>query len=504
MKCNFVFQAKRSVFPGRVGQALPVGCHHHSFFMSNPQSSSPSRITGIDSNLHCLLGFGVFNALSFTLVLGTPMVLMAKYLGANQAVLGVFLALCPLLALLQIPAAGIAKRWGLKKLFLSGWGGRTCVLVLLVPVPLLVGKAPSWVLLWWWMAAMIAFNTSRGFASGAWLPWLTEIVPAGQRGRYLSWENIVVNAGSLLSMLAFALLMPTREGEHPQGWMYAAMVGVSAAFGMISLWFVSKAPGGAPAPMAQQRIWFDRERYREAWAEPDFRRIVRFGIWQSLALGAFGGFVIVYIKDVLKVPDGMTLYFSISTLVGSMVAAAVVSRLLDRTGGRPVLRCGSVAMLLLLVAWTLNADNKLWFSSFAIAMQFFLIGFAGTAVGIPQTRLLMAACPPAAKTEGMTIYQVGTALAGGLSPLAWGFLLERMKEPGAKHPGSEAYVVFFGTTALMLFFLQSLVSRLREQQAMSTREFLGTVIVGTPLRLVADIADTPRFLIEKIRHLNDD
>jgi Na+/melibiose symporter-like transporter len=432
------------------------------------------------------------------------MVLMAKYLGANQAVLGIFLALCPLLALLQIPAAGIAKRWGLKKLFLAGWGGRTWVLVLLIPVPLLVDKAPAWVLLWWWMAAMIGFNASRGFASGAWLPWLTEIVPASQRGRYLAWENIVVNAGSLLSMLAFALLMPTREGQHPQGWMYALMVGAAATFGMVSLWFVSRAGGGNPAPIEEQGIWFDRERYREAWAAPDFRRIVRFGVWQSLTLGAFGGFVIVYIKDVLKVPDGMTLYFSISTLVGSMVAAAVVSRLLDRTGGRPVLRCGSVAMLLLLIAWTLNADNKLLFSSFAIATQFFLIGFTGTAVGIPQTRLLMAACPATAKTEGMTIYQVGNALAGGLSPLGWGFLLERMKAPGAEHPGADAYVVFFGMTALMLFFLQFLISRLREQQAMSTREFLGTMIVSMPLRLVADIADTPRFLVEKIRNRNDD
>ena len=49
--------------------------------------------------------FSAFNALSFQIVLSSPMVLYAKTLGASATVLGIIAGMMPLLVIFQIPAA---------------------------------------------------------------------------------------------------------------------------------------------------------------------------------------------------------------------------------------------------------------------------------------------------------------------------------------------------------------------------------------------------------------
>ncbi len=67
----------------------------------------------------------------------------------------------------------------------------------MVPLPMLVGKVPSAWLLGAMVVLMLGFNLIRGFASGAWFPWLANIVPADQRGRFFGRENFAINAGVL-------------------------------------------------------------------------------------------------------------------------------------------------------------------------------------------------------------------------------------------------------------------------------------------------------------------
>ena len=68
--------------------------------------------------------FGTFNALSFQIVLGSPMVLYAKTLGASATVLGIIAGMMPLLVIFQIPAANYIERVGFKRFVYAGWGTR--------------------------------------------------------------------------------------------------------------------------------------------------------------------------------------------------------------------------------------------------------------------------------------------------------------------------------------------------------------------------------------------
>jgi hypothetical protein len=70
-----------------------------------PPLSTPADKDPFPPGLNNAYFFSVFNALSFQLVLSSPMVLYAKSLHASATVLGIITGMMPLLTALQIPAA---------------------------------------------------------------------------------------------------------------------------------------------------------------------------------------------------------------------------------------------------------------------------------------------------------------------------------------------------------------------------------------------------------------
>ena len=156
-------------------------------------------------------GFAAFNALSFQMVVGSPMILYAKGLGATATQLGLIAGMLPLLNVLQIPAARYVGRVGHKRFVLGGWSVRVGFIALMAAVPLsgrFLGQGGQLVAI---MALLFLFNTSRGISACGWLPWITSIIPSSLRGKYLTRESAVANlasfgafllAGSITGMLA--------------------------------------------------------------------------------------------------------------------------------------------------------------------------------------------------------------------------------------------------------------------------------------------------------------
>src|SRR5436305_8455392 len=80
--------------------------------------------------------FATFNALSFQIVLSSPMVLYAKTLEASATVLGIIAGMMPLLVIFQIPAASYVHRIGYKRFVYGGWGTRVLFIFGMALVPL--------------------------------------------------------------------------------------------------------------------------------------------------------------------------------------------------------------------------------------------------------------------------------------------------------------------------------------------------------------------------------
>src|SRR5213593_405592 len=156
------------------------------------------------TGLHNAFLFSAFNALSFQIVLSSPMVLYAKSLGASATVLGIIAGMMPLLVIFQIPAANYIARVGFKRFVYAGWGTRVMFIFAMALVPLTGGFLDAKNRLGLMLMLLFCFNLSRGISSCAWLPWITALVPADLRGKYLARDAAVQNAGSFVTFLLAA------------------------------------------------------------------------------------------------------------------------------------------------------------------------------------------------------------------------------------------------------------------------------------------------------------
>ena len=161
--------------------------------------------------------FATFNALSFPIIVSTPMILFAKTLGASATVLGIIAGMMPLLVIFQIPAAKHVDRVGYKQFVYAGWGTRVMFIFVMAVVPILGIPECHDVRLALMLALLFIFNLSRGISSCAWLPWITTLVPPEIRGKYLAGDAACTNLGSFIIIVIAAFTL----GDAPHPWQFS-------------------------------------------------------------------------------------------------------------------------------------------------------------------------------------------------------------------------------------------------------------------------------------------
>ncbi|MBM4154686.1 MAG: MFS transporter [Lentisphaerae bacterium] len=449
-----------------------------------PSVQASSSFAPLPAFTRRLVGFQVLNAVNFTIALGSPMVLAAKLLGAGEAAIGLLLALTPLFVFLQIPSARLAESWGYRRLMMAGWRTRSYMMLGMAPLPLLVGHVPSG----WLLAAMIAlllgFNVIRGFASGAWYPWLAHIVPEAQRGRYLGRENFAVNAGTLVAQVVCGWFL----GSDPPAWHYTVLFVVSFAAGWCSVWFFERVPcppprtGPAPAGDGAAAM------VRRAWRDAPFRRITRYTMLQGVAMSGVGGFLVVFLRDLGRMGAGTVVYVMAASTLGSLVTAALIGRSLDLFGSRPVIRLAGLGQIALLAFWAVVAAGPVRITASAAAAAAFILGMLGTAHGLAVTRLTLAFCPRDDLTRSMAVNQVLTCVTAGLGAVLWGAMIEWMRGlPALAGSPGVAFAAFFATGLVVMAASQNVLGGIHEPHSVAAGRLIVRVLWHWPLRVLGGL-----------------
>ena len=233
--------------------------------------------------------FATFNALSFQIILGSPMVLYAKNQGASATLLGILAGMMPLLVIFQIPAAGYLERVGYKRFMMAGWGTRVAFIFAIAIVPALsfLRDQSRLALL---LFLLFIFNLSRGITSCAWLPWISSLVPAGMRGRYLSLDQAFIGVASCLAFIISAACI----GQNPADWQFVVIFCISGINGIISLLFLKRVPD-VPVPEAVRRSrqpvpWGAMAKFRP------FRKLLLMNLGWSAAYGGINTFSVAFLK----------------------------------------------------------------------------------------------------------------------------------------------------------------------------------------------------------------
>jgi len=363
-------------------------------------------------------GFAAFNALSFQMVVGSPMILYAKSLDATATQLGLIAGMLPLMNSLQIPAARFVGRIGHKRFVIGGWSARICFIVLMVLVPLsgdFLGHGGQLAAI---LGLLFLFNTSRGISACGWLPWITSIIPGPVRGKFLTTESGVANVASLVAFLLAAAVL----GSEPGGAHFAALFAFSALAGATSLAFLRRIPEDRDPQSLYNSV--TPVRLVAMLRQSPFRRLLFLAVCWSVASGGLAAFAVSFLREATPMPDGKILLLNSAAFLGGISTLLVLSRLLDRIGSRPVLVGTALFCALSMLGWVSMSAGLLHASMPMVLLLMFAMGLGASAVNLAITRLAMATIPETGRSHYFAVYSVVGSVVLGLSPILWGALVD--------------------------------------------------------------------------------
>ena len=402
--------------------------------------------------------FAFFNALTFQIIIGTPLFLYAKSIGASSTVLGLLAAATPLMTMLQLPAAKYLPVFGYRRFVLMGWGARTVIIFFVALIPLLgfLDNATKLTLL---VFCILVFNMMRGAASAAWMPWIALLIPEEARARFLSRDQIFMYGGSLLALLVSALMI----GGEVSVYEFSLVFLLSGLAGGVALYFIKKIPDvHAPEAMEKSAVAVP---WRTIFFYPPFFALLLFNMLFVFEVGSLGVFTVQYLRDLPGFNDSVVLYLSCLSFVGSLLVLPFVGRLLDRFGNKVVLFVSLLLFGSVILGWFCLAAGLVSPKSGVVFMVNLLGGIAGAGFNVANSRIAFAVMPQMGRDHFFALFSVITSLGLGASPVLWGISLDYIGAfevvTGAFH--LHRHSIYFGVLFVLNILTLLQVRRLHER-----------------------------------------
>jgi MFS family permease len=424
--------------------------------------------------------FSLYNQLNFQITLGTPMILYAKSLGASSTTIGIVAALAPLLTVLQLPTAYFIPKIGYKRFVLLGWFSRTLTVFSLALLPLVVAfdnTTKSSVML----MALFIFNVLRGISTGAWLPWLTTLIPEERRGHFLRRDQTYMQVGGLLAMaLSTAVLWSSGKS-----WRFSLLFFLSACAATLSLYFIRRVPdvevgdqvktSGQPVPWAAML------------KHPPFKKLLIFTVVYNWVIGGLAAFIVGFLQNIGGFSDGMILACNMFAFIGAALSIPFVGGLMNRTGTKPVLRIALVCYFWAVICWLLISSNLLTTTPLMVVLIYLILGVAGGLFGIANTRIAMDTMPLMGRNHFFALFTVFTSISLGLAPICWGIFLDSVGRAqfqlGVFHVNR--YSLYFLMLTILIAITFVLANPLVEKKGEPLSLALRDAVIYARLRLFA-------------------
>ncbi|MBM3832315.1 MAG: MFS transporter [Verrucomicrobia bacterium] len=438
-----------------------------------------AKNNSLPAGLKNAFAFVAFNALSFQMVLGSPMILFAKSLNASATVLGIISGMMPLLVIFQIPAASHVPRYGYKRFVYGGWGIRVLFIFVMALVPVSGRFLEPSSQLALMLFLLFGFNLSRGISSCAWLPWITSLVPASVRGKYLAQEAAFINVASFGAFLLAAWCL----GSQPRASQFALIFAFSALMGTVSLFFLKRIPEGEAPEEARVSThpvpWIEIARYRP------FRKLLWMNVGWSMAYGGLGAFTVAFLKTEAGMPEGKILVMNSVAYLGGLSSLWFLGSRMDRLGSKPILTFSLASWCFIILGWIFLAGG-VWPSTLrTVAILQFAMGLGLALINMANTRLAMATVPVMGRNHFFALFSVVANLTLGLAPIIWGVLIDAMRSVEFRWHGFEwnRFTMFFILVAIVMLVTIVLCRRLEEPDAARMEDLFREILIESPQRV---------------------
>lgn len=424
------------------------------------------------------LVFGFFNAVTWQVALGTPLVLLAEALGATAFQVGLLYSFLFLLAPVQILSTSLLPRFGYRNLMLFGWGARA--LCLLVPIYLAWIRPPdpaSWHVHLLTLSIFL-FALLRSVGSCAFLPWMYSILPDKLRGRYFANDQIFSGIAGVATLIACSLLFYLLPLYDAFLWQYAL-----ALAGALLAWYALKRiPEGAPpAPIDLKQV--AREAPRLCFRRSRYRHFLWLSILFAVCSAPIVPFSVYYLRVEAGLAASEIILFTTFQYLGAIAGSLFVRNIIDRSGPRLFFRIAGILYLVVAVSWWVFLHfEAAWI--LPLLLVYFTLGMAASAWISANLNYLPRLTNQRDRPIRTSVHGAVTAFIGGLSPVVWGLFLSG--EGPTPTMNTRVFEIFFVVVLLSQLFLLWQVRYLRAAKT-DVEPILLAGAFARPIRSLASI-----------------
>ena len=415
---------------------------------------------------------------------GSVFILFLDELGLNESQIGLLLSIMPFLGLLSLFITPPVAKAGYKKTFLAGIVVRNIFTAGLLLVPILANQFLTARVVGYVAFITIAFAISRAVAMTAFFPWQQEYIPHQMRGRYAGYSSIAVSLTGLVAAAIAGFLINRPFGA----WRFSLLYGIGVVFGLLSVYFASHFPGGAPSVSKISLFRFDTKVLAPLRDSRFVRYLMALGL-TTLAIGPIFSFLPIFMKERVGLNEGNIIFLQTGGLIGSLLSSYFWGWLADRYGSKPIALSGLLMTMCLPVLWFVMPRASLLSLPIALGISLFQ-GIASTGWGIGSGRLLFVGIVSTEnRTEYLSQYNAWTGVLSGVGSIVAGSLLQSFSslQTTIFSFRVDSYSVLFGIGFLLSLGAVILLSSLRIAREARLGEFAGLFFHGNPLLAISSV-----------------
>lgn len=356
----------------------------------------------------------IFNTL---VVSGSVFMLFVSELGMSKTQIGFLLSLFPFAQLVSLFILPQVARYGYKRTYLTFYGIRKLVAGFLIFAPWVLAQFGGQAAFLFVSAILLTYAMCRAIAETGMLPWKQEYVPREVQGKFTAISSVSSTLGGL-GALTFASYV---IGSSTQLQRFQLLTALGVLFGLLMIWFLTHLPGGAPSTATAAT---SKREFREALRDPPFVIFLWVAILMTLASGPLTSFMPLFMQEQLGLSASQVVRTQTGSMVGMLISSYSWGWAGDRFGSKRVSLLGLALMIGMPLLWMILPRHTPWSALLATGLVF-VQGAANMGWAVGSSRLLYAdVVPPGKRGSYMAVYYAWSGLAGGLSELFGGRLLD--------------------------------------------------------------------------------
>ena len=246
-----------------------------------------------------------------------------------------------------------------------------------------------------------------GIGGNVWMSWMTDLVPARERGRYFGKRNTVAAVAAMIATWLAGRTLDIVRANGDERWGYVLIFGVAVVCAIAASVVLSRQP---EPPMPRRERVPMLKLLRAPLAHARFRRFSMAAMGWALVTGISAPFFNAYGIQTLNLSFAVLALQAVVTSAVSLLTQPYIGRLQDRLGDKTVLSASVCGTVLLPWGWVLSTPDNilpLWLTAI-----FSGVFWPGITQGL--VNLLMDRAPD----EGRAIYLASFAAISGAGTFA--------------------------------------------------------------------------------------